>query len=66
MHGQQNVKNLFRLVTIHHRAANADEKDKIISLILISFFPVALRPNAGHGFLILEVSRSHTTTHHSR
>jgi len=30
------------------------------------FFPVALRPNAGHGLLILEVSRSHTTTHHSR
>ena len=29
-------------------------------------FPVALRPNAGHGLLILEVSRSHTTTHHSR
>jgi len=27
---------------------------------------VALRPNAGHGLLILEVSRSHTTTHHSR
>jgi len=24
---------------------------------------VALRPNAGHGLLILEVSRSHTTTH---
>ena len=30
------------------------------------FFPMALRPNAGHGLLILEVSRSHTTTHHSR
>jgi len=29
-------------------------------------FPVALRPNAGHGLLILEVSRSHTTTYHSR
>jgi hypothetical protein len=29
-------------------------------------FSVALRPNAGHGLLILEVSRSHTTTHHSR
>jgi len=29
-------------------------------------FSVALRPNAGHGFLFLEVSRSHTTTHHSR
>jgi hypothetical protein len=27
---------------------------------------VALRPNAGHGLLILEVSTSHTTTHHSR
>ena len=30
------------------------------------FFAVALRPNAGLGLLILEVSRSHTTTHHSR
>ena len=30
------------------------------------FFSVALRPNAGHGLLILEVPRSHTTTHHSR
>jgi len=30
------------------------------------FSPVALRPNAGHGLLILEVSISHTTTHHSR
>jgi len=32
---------------------------------LIIFFPVALRPNAGHGLLILEVSRSPTTMHHS-
>ena len=31
-----------------------------------SFFAVALRPNAGHSFLILDVSRSHTTSHHSR
>jgi len=30
------------------------------------FLCVALRPNAGHGLLILDVSRSHTTTHHSR
>jgi len=29
-------------------------------------YSVALRPNAGHGLLILEISRSHTTTHHSR
>ena len=29
-------------------------------------FPTALQPNAGQGILILdEVSRSHTTTHHS-
>ena len=27
---------------------------------------MALRPNAGHGLLILEVSRPHTTTYHSR
>ena len=31
-----------------------------------SFFIVVLRPNAGHGLLIHEVSRSHTTTHHIR
>jgi len=31
-----------------------------------TFFSVALRPNAGHGLLILEVSSSHTTTHHSQ
>jgi len=30
------------------------------------FFFVALRPNAGHGLLILEVSRSFATTQHSR
>jgi len=30
------------------------------------FFLVALRPNAGHGLLILEISRPHTMTHHSR
>ena len=30
------------------------------------FFLVVLRPNAGHGLLILEVSRLHTTTYHSR
>ena len=29
-------------------------------------FPEALRPNAGHSLLILEVSRSQTMTHHSR
>jgi len=39
---------------------------KEIVLLKIMFFFVALRPNAGHGLHILEVSTSHTTTHHSR
>jgi len=30
------------------------------------FFSVALRPNVGHGLLVVEVSRSHTTTCHGR
>jgi hypothetical protein len=30
------------------------------------FSPVALRSNVSHDLLIREVSRSHTTTHHSR
>jgi len=34
--------------------------------IAVFFPPVALRPNTVNGLLILEVSRSHTTTHHSR
>jgi len=36
---------------------------KCIILNIYLFLPMALRPNAG--FLILEVCRSHTTTHHS-
>jgi len=39
---------------------------KTSPLITLFFFSVALRPNAGHGLLILEVSRSHTTTQHSQ
>jgi preprotein translocase subunit SecG len=38
----------------------------IIITIIIIIVVVALQPNAGHGLLIHEVSRSHTTTHHSR
>jgi hypothetical protein len=30
------------------------------------YSPVTLRPNTGHDLLILEVSRSHSTTYHSR
>ena len=36
-----------------------------IYIYIYLFISVALRPNAGYG-LILEVSRSHTTTRHSR
>jgi len=37
-----------------------------IYIYIYILFSVALRPNAGYGFLILEGSRSHTTTHHNR
>jgi hypothetical protein len=37
-----------------------------INIVQILFLlPVELRPNAGHGLLVFEVTRSHTTTHHS-
>ena len=39
---------------------------KIRNNIYIYFFPVVLRPNTSKGLLILEVSRSRTTTHQSR
>jgi len=45
---------------------NATGMTHLTQTTLKSFFPVALRPNAGHGLLFLEVSRSHTTTRHSR
>jgi hypothetical protein len=38
----------------------------LIKLLRYLLFFVALRPNAVYGLLIDEVSRSHTTTHHSR
>ena len=41
-------------------------KTQKVLLSCLLFISVALRPNAGHGLLILEVSRSHTTTHHTR
>ena len=36
------------------------------SKLLSYFFPVALQPDADHGLLSLEVSRSHKMTHQSR
>ena len=41
-------------------------KHKGILLRLYIFFNVAFRPDAGHGLLILDVSRSHSTMYNSR
>jgi len=37
----------------------------LVKRSMVRVFAVALQPNASHGLLILEVSRSHITTHHS-
>ena len=42
-----------------------DETCSVLSKISDVFFPLAPRPNVGHGLIILEVSRSHTTTQHT-
>jgi len=46
--------------------ASQSLKERKVSLWRYYLFAVALRPNAGHGLLIFDVSRSHTTTYHSR
>jgi len=43
-----------------------EEKNTWLHSSILFFFFVALRPNAGHGLLIRQVSRSPTTTHHTR
>ena len=53
------------VILSHYQVIIEDQKQVSFQYNYI-FFTVALRPNAGHGLLILEVSRSHTTTHHSR
>jgi len=45
------------------------EQNKLATIAVMEsdlFFSVALRPTAGHGLFILEVSRSHKTKHHIR
>jgi hypothetical protein len=46
-----------------HSLISKRAKNKLQQIL---FFSVPLRTIAGHGLLILEVSRSHTMTHHSR
>ena len=58
-----------RVFYIHTNAEESRRRSTFVFVVLLKFFflfSVALRPHAGHGLLILEVSRSHTTTHHSR
>jgi len=71
---QLHVSAIYSLLQAGHRTIN---KQNIISYILsyllffvqaylFVYFAVALRPNAGHGLFVLEISRSHTTTHNIR
>jgi hypothetical protein len=69
------ISDMFVPVLCHHRGnhccaawavVNAQlPKNVSLFIWIFYFFFVALRPNVGHG-LIPDVSRSHTTTHHSR
>ena len=52
----------------HHPQSKCARRNFFLFILFILFFifSVALRPKAGHGLLIHEVSRSRTTTRHSR
>jgi len=62
----QHVRENSTPVGKEHISGSAFTYDNYISCYYFFFFAVALRPNAGHGLLILQDSRSHTTKHHSR
>jgi len=68
-HGRINININTRIALSFHRAFCSLSKTPTNAhtyIYIYFFFFVALRPNAGHGLLILEVSWSHTTTYHSR
>ena len=48
------------------KQANINSSEQSAASVFSPPPPLALWPNKGHGLLILEVSRSHTTTHHNR
>ena len=48
-----------------HASRVGSESNAATPDLLITLFYLAQKPPVGHGFLICEVSRSHTTTHHS-
>jgi hypothetical protein len=45
---------------------NLNRLRSVFRILMIIYFPLALGPNAGHGFYILTVFKSHTTRHRSR
>jgi hypothetical protein len=61
---EQKPTQFCPLIQNNLRQQICNKTDEYVFIFL--FLPVALRLNAGHGLLILEVSRSHTTTHHDR
>jgi len=61
----EKIKSYFR-AGIRAPDRPARSKAALPATLCIHIFFVALRPNAGHGLLIHEVSRSHTKTHHIR
>jgi hypothetical protein len=55
---------MYRVTPSANSAIFLEAKRKVSHYIQhIYFLPVVLRPNADHGLLFLEVSRSHTTRH---
>jgi hypothetical protein len=49
----------YIIVNTLYKSDNRDDNDDNNIYCILFFLSVALRPNAGHGLLILEVSRSH-------
>jgi len=58
----------FTLMGIMHVFSEANETkiDKFVAFYLFVCLFLARQPPVGQGLLIYEVSRSHTTKHHSR
>jgi len=66
IHTNMSVRSTLESVTCIRYSSIAYSFCSTLVSLYIYFFSVVLRPSTGHGLLILEVSRSHTTTHHSR
>ena len=62
---EHNISSLNLVLIILH-AHESSESTCCTALVTIFSPTVALHPDAGHDLLILEVSRSHTTTRHAR